>query len=579
MAQNRKTYVPGHRNGHKGIHDIIYLLFPLFALFFLSVTPESAIGEDSRLLGLSDKTVSFFRPMTGRIISIEGKRVILNLGAKDAVHPGMRYAVLREGAPFIHPVTKELLGNIEAAVGTVEVTAVEGDSSVGEIISGEALAWDKVRISEIKINLLFCQSRDIDWRVADSYYQGLRETGRFSIIDTNRVPDNPSSIIEEAKLRNADVVLLLTTESANASGNIRQRLYWVTDGKLFAEMKIKTDAISDIELKKDEDFLSPQVDTALLRIDLPFSGRLIATGDLDGDGKTELVIATARGVKFFVPGVTLYPALNGAEITGTMNDDYLWLDVIDLNRNGRDEVVITSMRKGEIISFIYEFNGTGFSLLYQDNGFLRKLDNGLLAQSYDESEGFSGEIASFLWNGEYKKSGTVKLPTGVGIYDFLPFQDMRQGRPVLAYDNKGFLNLYDNKDERIWRSKASAGGFITVFQKSTSTSLIEAGEWAMKDRLIGRKGDILYLSRIPLAEMAMGFGYKSSQIRRLKWNGHDMGDDVLVDGLKGSALDFAVLDDRIMVLTSPLLGFSPGNIFRGESPSRAVLNIFSIQGK
>jgi hypothetical protein len=236
------------------------------------------------------------------------------------------------------------------------------------------------------------------------------------------------------------------------------------------------------------------------------------------------------------------------------------------------------MRGNDVTSYIYELSGTEFILLYKDNVFLRRIENRLIAQAYSGAEGFEGAVFDIVWDGAYKKGSEVKLPKGVNIYDFIYFDDPQTGRLILAYDEGGFLNVYDSKDLKIWRSKTSVGGFLTTFKKSAPSIMVDRGEWAIKDRLFLRNRESLLVKRIPLLEVVRGFGYKSSQIKRLWWNGLSMEEGVLVDDIKGSILDYTSAGDKIIVLVSPMFGIKPGNILKGENPLKTVLYIYSIKG-
>jgi hypothetical protein len=48
-----------------------------------------------------------FQTDNGRIITVEGKKIVMNAGAQDSVRKGMRFQILREEA-VRHPVTKNL---------------------------------------------------------------------------------------------------------------------------------------------------------------------------------------------------------------------------------------------------------------------------------------------------------------------------------------------------------------------------------------------------------------------------------------------------------------------------------------
>ena len=551
------------------------LLLILFAVYWL---PLPVYAGDTPIDKMQDETISYFKPLTGKITSVEGRKVVVNLGVKDCVKAGMRFTILREEAPFRHPVTKEPLGKLESSVGRLEIKEVSSDSSAGEIIEGKAGEGDKVRISENKVNLLFCQSKGIDWYLADSYYRNLKETGRFNMIDTGSETDDPTIVIEEARRSKADVALLLRSESAESGTLFVQRLFWVSDGMKFSEMKTAVDASYAKDLRFGEEFFTSHKDQASLSIDLPINAKLMTTADINGDGKEEIVFSTGKDVRIYTLGVDLQPALGGIRIEGSSFDTYLWLDSIDLNKNGRDEIIITSMKGDDIISYIYELKGSEFILLYKAEAFLRKIGNRLIAQSYSRAEGFEGDVYEILWEGEYKKGGPEKLPKGVNIYDFVYADNPQAGKLLVAYDEDGFINIYDDRNTRIWKSKTNAGGFLTTFKRTASSGIVDRGEWSVKDKLLPRNNEVLSIKRIPLFGMVRGFGYKKSRIVNLWWNGLSMEESVLIDNVDGTIFDYMVTANKILVLSSPPLGIKPGNILKGENPIKTELHIYSIKG-
>jgi hypothetical protein len=549
---------------------------------------------------MRDETTSYFKPIAGRVTKVEGQKVFINLGTKDSVREGMRFSILREGVTFTHPVTKEPLGKLESPVGWLEIKEIGTDTSRGIIITGEAKEGDKVRISEKQVSMLFCQSKGIEWNIADSYFRSLKETGRFDLLETAIETDDPQEVIKEAKRLNAEVALLLKSKAVESGMFVTQRLFWVSDGIGFAEMDTKIDAAYVKEMKFGEELFALKREEPSVEVDLPFGVRFLSVGDIDGDHRQEMLLSSGKDIKIYLPGADLQPALGGIYIKGSKLDDHLWIDTIDLNKNGRDEVIVTAMsrkfetediskdgrdevtlssvRSGGVVSYIYELQGTEFVLLYKGNVFLRKMGEELIAQAYSKDEGFMGDIFSVIWDGEYKRGNSLKLPKGINIYDFIYIDDPRSGRLILAYDDKGFLNLYD-KDLRLWRSKTDIGGFLTSFKKSSPALSVDRGEWSIKDRFFLRNREVLLVKRIPLLEMAKGIGYKRSQIKNLWWNGVSMEESVLIDNIKGSILDYAVVGDKILVLVSPTFGFGikPENILKGENHLGSTLYIYSIK--
>jgi hypothetical protein len=568
----------------KGRKSKVILCSNFFVLFLIShlmlLFPSLTVyAADDPFNKMRDEVVSYFKPVTGTITMVEGKKVVVNLGTKDSVKPGMRFSILREEAPFRHPVTKEPLGKLESNVGSIEIKEVDIDSSIGTLIEGDAEKGDMARISGIKVNMLFCQSKNIDWYLADSYYRSLKETGRFNMIDTGVDTDDPSKVLEEAKKLNAEVALLLTSKTADTNTIFTQSLFWVSDGLKFSKIDTNIDVAYAKEQKFGEEFFALHKEDALLKFELPSGMKLVTISDINGDGENEIILSTGEDVKAYTPSVELQPALGGVQIKGSGQDDYIWLDSIDLNRNGRDELIITSMKRKEVTSYIYELSGPEFVLMYKDNVFMRRMGNRLIAQNYSQTEGYDGSVYEILWEGEYKKGGKIKLPEGVNIYDFIYIDDPQTGRLILAYDEKGLLNLYDNNGMKIWSSKTDTGGFLTKFKKAAPTVMVDRGEWAVKDRLFLRKKEVLFVKRVPLLRLIKGFGYKSSQIKSLWWNGLSMDEGVLIDNISGSILDYDVTGGKVIVLVSPMFGIKAGNILQGKNPVKTMLYIYSIKGR
>jgi len=311
MRHNTGSRIQGSGFRNQKLKVISCSLF-FVLLFIVYCSLFTSYADDNPLDRMRDETISYFKPMTGKITMVEDKKVVVNIGAKDSVKAGMRFNILREEASFKHPVTKEPLGKLASSVGRFEIKEVDPDSSIGTIIEGDAKEGDKVRISEIKVNMLFCQSKDIDWNLADSYYSNLKKTERFNMIETGMETDDPSKVIEEAKRLHAEVALLLTSKPVDSGTLLTQRLFWVSDGLKFAEVDTKIDVAYAKELRFGEELFTPHKEEAWLQFDLPFGARLITTGDINGDGKQEIVLSTGKDIKVYIPGADLQPAFGGA---------------------------------------------------------------------------------------------------------------------------------------------------------------------------------------------------------------------------------------------------------------------------
>ncbi|MBI1810486.1 MAG: VCBS repeat-containing protein [Nitrospirae bacterium] len=489
----------------------------------------------------------------------------------------MRFIIFREGSVFLHPVTKEPIGTLEAVIGKAEVKEVGYDASTAVILKGDVKVSDKVRISETGVRMLFYQGKNVDWSLGDSYYRLIKETGRFEIVDTAIETDNDSEVIAEAKRLNADVVLILSAKESAGDTMLKQRLLWADNSLKFAEDEVRVAVAFMKELRFGEEFFGPQKGDVRTFVDLPFGVRLITAGDIDGDGKAELLMSTGSDIRLYSPGAagdlsSLY------EIKGSPKDDHIWLDVLDINRDGKDEVILTLTKDNMVVSRIYEFKNGKFFVLWEGDVFLRRIGNELIAQEYEPGEGYKGAVFKVAWDNGYKKGANVSIPRGVNIYDFTFINEPDGKRLVLAYDDAGHLNLYD-EGIRIWRSRGDYGGFQTTFKRAAPTIMVERGVWAVKDRLFMQNREILVIKRIPLVGMAKGLGYSKSEIRSLWWTGVSMEERTIIDDIPGKALDYTITDNRIIVLDMPMLGIKFNNILKGENPIGTVLYIYPLKGR
>lgn len=550
----------------------------LFYIYiYLALTASIVFGADDPLMKLANETMQFFVPASGRIVSVEGASLLAEMSAKEEFKSGMRLNILKEGEPFRHPVTHEILGRIESQTGKAEVRAVRGDQLTASIVDGTARVGDRLRLSDTKVKMVFIQDKTVDWYLGDDLYRKLKATGKVEMSDTALETGDSNRAVEEGKKLNAEVVVVLTATEADKGTLLREQAFWVSDGSRFYDAEIKIDSAITKNLKLGGEFFGGVSGETLFKYDLPFGARFVVAGDFDGDGKQEIGLSTGTDVRIFLPGADLNPLWT---LKGSNSDDYLWVDTLDLNRNGRDELIITAMRNGDVYSTIYELAGTEFKKLWEGKFFARKSGTGLIGQKYSQNDGFDGDVFAVVWDGStYKTGEKITLPKGVNIYDFVNLDGPDNARYVLAYDEKGFLNVFDEKGIRIWRSNDSVGTFTTTFSKKSPASYIQESEWSIKDRLSVRNKEVLVVKKVPIVEMAKGLGYKKSIIKTYIWSGFSMEEGVLIDDVPGTLFDYALAGDKIIALSSPFLGVKFGNVLKGENPLGTLMFIYSARGR
>jgi hypothetical protein len=182
-------------------------------------------------------------------------------------------------------------------------------------------------------------------------------------------------------------------------------------------------------------------------------------------------------------------------------------------------------------------------------------------------------------NGQYRRGAPLSVPKGLNIYDFQILTSANGTRVFIAWDNDGFLQLFDEKGVRLWMSRQDYGGVIESYKLSAPTIMIESGKWSVKSRLISRYSEVLTIKRKPLFNFVKGIGYAGSEIRSFWWNGISLEERIFVEEVGGELLDFYLAGDRIYAIAKPLLGVNWKNILKGESPFGSTLYVFSTKGR
>ncbi len=74
-------------------------------------------------------------PTRGYVVFVDTSRIVIDLTARDGIQPGSVVSLRKDKIPVIHPVTGELLGELDEEVATAKVTEVQERFSVAEVQS------------------------------------------------------------------------------------------------------------------------------------------------------------------------------------------------------------------------------------------------------------------------------------------------------------------------------------------------------------------------------------------------------------------------------------------------------------
>jgi hypothetical protein len=546
---------------------------------------------------LTKEAISYFSPMEGSIVASAGQTFRSDLSARTGLKTGMRLEVFKRGTAFLHPITKEVIGQSEELIGTAEALQADSFGSTFRVLTGEAHEGDTLRLSSAPVRAMFYQSSDANWNLAEEYHLRLKDTGRFELLDAvpGRLPEK--AVIEQARSMNAAVVIVVSAGTSTDAESLRQKLLWVENPKELSSMEIRFEKETVEKYALGDEYFTPEATLSEVAFTLPYAGRLMGAGDFNGDGTEELLIASDNSLLFYTFGASLAPALDGIEVkTGNMKTP-VWLDIDDLDGDGQDEIVLTSLvlmgalenpadiearplkqQATRVISRVFDYQKGDFRVLWEWSFYVRAIDGVLYAQEFSRSRGFRGKVFMLRPDAEQPRGPEVKLPEDVQLYDFTFLNTSEGGKALVYYDRTGHISLADETGTHLWR-----GGFYGKpsknFEQEKSATFLPPDEWHINDPMLRRGGAVYALRRKARTAVTESLGYKNTQVvvLSLAEDKHTIRERVLKDNIPGDVRDFALSGDRLLVLVRSFK-MNPVNILKGRSPFRSVLLAYKVRG-
>ncbi len=292
---------------------------------------------------LAAELVRYFPPVTGEVVKVDGKHLYVDLGAKDEVWTGLRLLVYRQGEVLKHPTTGAVVGHDELQLGDMTLVRVSENHAVGIYIpdadNGPVQPGDKVRLTAARIAVSLAPPTgplptDVTQTVVSTQLKNdLEATGRFRVQGAERVNAwllersvALSAVAESPYLqmltRSLKTPYLIQPVLKAAQGQtiLTMRLLAATQTAPVAEASAAltgavatAPAVQEKTVPRDQLsglFLQPrQIQPGEFPWNLAegmtevhrFEDDLIGldAGDLDNDGRIEVVIATASHISLY----------------------------------------------------------------------------------------------------------------------------------------------------------------------------------------------------------------------------------------------------------------------------------------
>lgn len=589
---------------------INYILVGLLSFILLSgsVVLAEDYAQDSAAAQLTAKLHRYFPNVQGTVVSVQDENVFIDLGMEHDLVTGAQLAVLQDGEEIVHPTTGKVLGTYQKLLGTLQVTEVREQFSLARLLWLEAGAELAPGMTvggipgRVKVGLLPPLSPGPESQaMQQSFVQALRADERFTVFDeadlraaalqADVTLEHP---VQEQALHAINDVLhahnflqLKAQPDAESDMALAQVLVFSPQGEEIGSVQEMFDssqqsfaqaepsarpepAVAAIEVEPrmeadpstvpEEAAASLQTQekfwrSAILRMKL----HKMAIGDLLGDGKNEVVVATEHDLEILEYGIlgekgNFLPL--GNRIEGYNDALILTLGVGDLNGNGRSEIFVTSLRGKSTEVRVFEYDGERFQEIWSKKGLVLRVIHTPAGETYlvgqkttsSISMGFlSGSVSEYAWDGEeYSRKGRLDVPGRVDVFGFTLADVNADGRnEVLFYDRFDRIDMFQGGGRR-WRSRGAYEPYKMY--------LVRKGEETNRGRHIVGRIELTYLEkdkdlRLILFKNFRPFKfiqglplYNGSELYIFRWNGEDFTSEFRSEEFESYIVDYAVAD-------------------------------------
>lgn len=294
----------------------------------------------------------------------------------------------------------------------------------------------------------------------------------------------------------------------------------------------------------------------------------VDVGDIDGDKMNETVVIDKNDLWAYKRGKEEFELFT--EFSGRPVNNFLAIDIMDLNGNGIDEIFITNVSKGRLSSFVVEYSPKAKKLVRIDNNIplffrmftLPKREPVLLAQKMAMDSSFFGPLYRVEYkNGEYVEGTALDFPRGTELYGTtLPVDIDYDGKPEFVQLNKfNHLNIVGLDGKSQWNTKEYWGGTVNYFntrekeeriEKGGDVTELEEGEVYIQPRIfitdLNHDGSYEVLINKNISEtmnLSPKFRlYETSEIYNLSWDGINLSENWQSRLIDGYIADYQLKD-------------------------------------
>ncbi len=524
----------------RGARSRLWVMCVLIGLLTLVVWGQDGWAQDVSSVSsqLATELVRYFPPVTGEVLKVDGRHIYVDLGVKDEIWTGLRLSIFREGEALKHPTTGAVVGYDEQSLGHMTLVRLFENHSVGvyiqtvedgQVAESEAVQpGDKVRLTAGRIDVsLLPPEGPLPANVSPAALStqlrsDLEATGRFRVEGAERVSAwllergvTPSAAVQAPYLQRltkslkTPYVVQPTLKTAQNQSILSLRLLAATQSEPVAVASTVLTAGGGVaavpappptDANQLSGLFQQSLQTPLGGVPLNitdgmtelhrFDDELVGfdSGDPDGDGRIEVVIATKSRLSLYQLREQSLQLIDSVEVG--RQGRFISAQLVQLDPGSPVGIVVNHQIDTEgIDSFVLALQGQqlAFWQKHIDEALLAVDSDGdgsndrIWAQSIDEQLFFRRDSVREYIPGVRKLQlqNSRKVPytfrvTGAALARLGTGGQAAQH--LVFVDERRRLRVYRGK-EQLWKSSDTVGG---------SYAEAELGQGGEVDILIGK---------------------------------------------------------------------------------------------